>query len=193
MAIALKPDNPVSYFNLGNVINQSGHHAEAAPRFLEAKERWPVGSESWARATAHAFNVLTLVAELAKPEWWNDEGLKALSARIVRAAPNDVAANSIRADVLSGQSRAWEVKPRSATELEEAAAHFDLAAALCAAPVQKSILAGNADWCRNQAEAMRFSTEVAAASPSKAGAAPLLLGIALALALAGAAVAVLVV
>ena len=26
--------------------------------------------------------------EVSKPEWWNDEGLKALSARVVRAAPN---------------------------------------------------------------------------------------------------------
>ena len=25
----------------------------------------------------------------AKPEWWNDEELKALSARVVRAAPDD--------------------------------------------------------------------------------------------------------
>ena len=24
---------------------------------------------------------------MEKPEWWNDEGLKALSARVVRAAP----------------------------------------------------------------------------------------------------------
>ena len=29
---------------------------------------------------------------MAKPEWWNDEGLKALSARVVRAAPDDVKA-----------------------------------------------------------------------------------------------------
>ena len=27
-----------------------------------------------------------------KPEWWNDESLKALSARVVRAAPNDESA-----------------------------------------------------------------------------------------------------
>ena len=32
-----------------------------------------------------AFNVPTAdtCAEVAKPEWWNDEGLKALSARVV--------------------------------------------------------------------------------------------------------------
>jgi hypothetical protein len=49
-----------------------------------------VGSKGWARATAMAFNMLKLeeCAEVAKPEWWSDEGLKALSARVVRAAPN---------------------------------------------------------------------------------------------------------
>ena len=31
--------------------------------------------------------------EVAKPEWWNDEELKALSARVVRAAPNELGAN----------------------------------------------------------------------------------------------------
>ena len=29
-------------------------------------------------------------------EWWNDERLKALSARVVRAAPDDVIANQMR-------------------------------------------------------------------------------------------------
>ena len=155
MAIALKPDDPVSYFNLGNVLNQSGHQVEATQRFLEAKERWSVGSDGWAKATAHAFNVLLHVAEVAKPEWWNEEGLKALSARVVRAAPNEVAANDMRAIVLSGQFRdSWEAGPRSAVELKEAAVYFERAAALCAAPAQKAMLAGNANWCRNHSEAM---------------------------------------
>ena len=50
-----------------------------------------MGSEGWAEATAAAFDMLTqeACAEVAKPEWWNDEGLKALSARVVRAAPDD--------------------------------------------------------------------------------------------------------
>merc|ERR1712127_681428 len=97
-----------------------------AQRFLEAKERFPVGSELWARATADAFDLLRLeeCAEVAKPEWWNGEGLKALSARVVRAAPNDVTANTMRADVLRGVSfGAWEAGPRSAAELKEAATH----------------------------------------------------------------------
>ena len=44
-AIALEPDKPVAYYNLGNALNNSGHYAEAAQRYLEAKERYPVGSE----------------------------------------------------------------------------------------------------------------------------------------------------
>jgi hypothetical protein len=92
--------------------------------------------------------------EVAKPEWWNDEELKALSARVVRAALDDVTAHQMRADVLSGLFAAWEAGPRSAAELKEAATHFDRAAALCPAPAGKASLAGGADWCRSRAEAM---------------------------------------
>ena len=130
---------------------------EAAQRFLEAMERWPVGSEDWAGATAKVFNGLSQneCAEVAKPEWWNDEGLKALSARVVRAAPNDGPANKMRAIVLQGKScGAWQVGPRSAAELKEAAAHWDRSAALSVAPVRKVALSRIAESCRRQAECM---------------------------------------
>jgi hypothetical protein len=129
---------------------------EAAQRYLEAKERYPVGSEMWAQATARAINMLRkeMCAEVAKPEWWNDEGLKALSARVVRAAPDDGSAHQMRAMVLTGQDAAWEAGPRSAAELTEAAAHYDRAAALCPAPAAKAALAGDAALCRRWAEAM---------------------------------------
>ena len=86
---------------------------EAAQRFLEARERWPVGLNDWADATARAFDMLRLeaCAEVAKPEWWNDEGLKALSARVVRAAPDDGPANRMRGIVLRGQCGAWQAGP----------------------------------------------------------------------------------
>ena len=85
-AIALRPDQPMAYYNLGIALNNSGHHVEAAQRFLEAKERFRVGSEMWAPAAERAFNMLIQedCAEVAKPEWWNDKGLKAQSARVVR-------------------------------------------------------------------------------------------------------------
>ena len=149
-AIALRPDRPDAYYNLGAALNNSEHFVEAAQRLLEAKERYPVGSERWAEATAAAFNMLIkqACAEVAKPEWWNDEGLKALSARVMRAAPDDMQPNQMRAAVLSGELAAWEAAPRSAAELMEAAKHVDRAAALCAAPAVKAALARNAAWCR---------------------------------------------
>ena len=129
---------------------------EAAQRFLEAKERYPVGSEDWAEVTAAAFNLLKLerCAEAAKPEWWSDEGLKALSARVIRAAPDDVIAHHMRAEVLCGQLDVWEAGPRSAVELKEAATHFDRAAALCLAPAMKAHFTRKAESCRRQADAM---------------------------------------
>ena len=130
---------------------------EAAQRYLEAKERCSVGSEYWAKATAWAFNMLTqeACAEVAKPEWWNDEGLKALSARGVRDAPDDVQAHQMRAEVLCGQCYgAWEAGPRSAAELKEAATHFERTAALCPAPAGKAELTRRVDSCRSQAGAM---------------------------------------
>ena len=140
------------------MLGNSGHKVEAAQRYLEAEKRYPVGSEDWAKATANAFDMLRLeeCAEVAKPEWWSDEGLKALSARVVRAAPEDAMANRMRATVLYGQLDDWEVGPRSAAELREreAATHFDLAAALNTAPAVKAGLTGAAALCRRQADAM---------------------------------------
>ena len=154
-AIALRPDRPEAYMNLGMVLTSSGHYAEAAQRYLEAKEGLPVGSERWAEATAHAFQMLTQKEcdEVAKPEWWNDEGLKALSARVVRAVPNDVVANSMRAVVLSGAGGAWEAELRSAAELREAATHYERVAALSPAPASKAENASFAGLCRIEAEA----------------------------------------
>ena len=116
-----------------------------------------MGSDGWASATAVAFTMLTQEEcdEVAKPEWWNDEGLKALSARVVRAAPDDGVANQMRAAVLCGIcGGAWEVGPRSAVELMEAATHYDRAAALCPSPMGKADLASLSAPCRSRAEAM---------------------------------------
>eukprot|EP00964_Phaeocystis_antarctica_P096541 scaffold62834_cov69-Phaeocystis_antarctica.AAC.1 len=148
-AITLRPDRPAAYYGLGASLGNSGNDVEAAQRYLEAGERYPVGSGSWAKATARAVDSLRLdvCAEVAKPEWWNDEGLKALSARLVRAAPDDGVANEMRALVLTGQNDAWEEGPRSAAELKEAATHYDRAAALCPAPAMKAELAELADFC----------------------------------------------
>ena len=146
----------MAYFNLGAALNSSGHYVEVVQRLLEAKERHLEGSEGWAHATAEAFDLLRPEEcdEVAKPEWWNDEGLKALSARVLRAAPNEETAFDMRAEVLSGHGGgAWEAGPRSAAELKEAAVCFDRSAAMCGAPVQKARLADLAARCRSGAEA----------------------------------------
>jgi hypothetical protein len=83
----------------------------------------------------------------------------ALSARVVRAAPDDWQAHQMRAIVLSGMDGAWE--ECSAAELREAATHFERAAALHTARL--SPLADNASVCRLQAEVMAV-VEGAAAS-----------------------------
>ena len=139
---------------------------EAAQRFLEAKERMPVGSEDWAVCTAMAFDKLRHkeCAEVAKPEWWNDEALKALSMRVVRAAPNDEGANQMRAIVLSGlNDSAWEAGSRSVAELKEAATHYERTAALCPALVCKAELTRLAVLSRSQAEAKAIGARAAAA------------------------------
>ena len=83
------------------------------------------------------------------------EGLKALSARVVRAAPNEEVAILMRAVVLSGAGGfAWEAGRRSAAELKEAATHYERAAALCPAPAVKAMLAEHAARCRRQAGAI---------------------------------------
>ena len=154
-AIALRPDRPDAFFNLGTALNNSGHVVEVAQRFLEAKERYPVGSRPWGRAAAAAFGALMQKeSDVAKPEWWNDEGLKALSARVIRAAPDEMQAHQMRAYVLSGVSLdCWEAGPRSAAELKAAATHFDRAAALFPAPEVKAHLASQAACCREVAAA----------------------------------------
>ena len=90
--------------------------------------------------------------EVAKPEWWNDEGLKALSARVVRAAPDSMSATQMRALVLRGSCVAWEAGPRSAAELREAATHYERAAALYPSPAAKAGFASAAAECRRQAQ-----------------------------------------
>jgi len=153
-AIALRPDEPEAYFGLGAALANSAHHVEAAQRYLEAKERCPVGSEAWADSTAWAFTMLIQeeCADVAKPEWWNDEGLKALSARVVRTAPDVSEAHQMRAVVLKG-SRAWEAGTRSAAELRQAATHSERAAALHPAPAAKADFTDFAARCRRRAEA----------------------------------------
>ena len=62
-------------------------------------------------------------------------------------------AQEMRVMVLSGLSDAWETGPRSAAELNEAATHFERAAALHPAPAGKANFADAAALCRRDAVA----------------------------------------
>lgn len=88
----------------------------------------------WANCTSAAFDLL-LTREcslLPKPEWWHDGALKAISKTVVRVVDNGHG-HMMRATVLSGQQPAWELSPRSAADLTEAAKHYSLAAKLVSA------------------------------------------------------------
>jgi len=123
--IRQSPDEPAPYFNLANVLARSDHFTEAAPMYLKAMELHEDGTEDWAVAAASAFDLLKSpdCHEVPKPEWWNDEGLKALSARVVSVTPDHHQSCSMRAFVLQGHALAkapWNAGPRTAAEIKEA-------------------------------------------------------------------------
>ena len=141
-AIALDSGPPSAYHNLGCICSNEGRSAEAAHNFLQAATRFSEESWEWAESTALAFgNLLSPEChEVAKPEWWNDEALRALSktvARVASAAEGHhgcrLNGHVMRMKVLSGQYPGWQLGPRSAADLNEAATHAGLAAQLCLA------------------------------------------------------------
>ena len=127
------PDEPSLYHNLAVVLDNTGHYTEAASMFLKVMELCEDGIERWAVSAAAAFGMLKMpdCAEVPKPEWWNDEGLKALSARVAAIAPNYPNALAMRGSVLSGRAiyaPSWNPAPRTAAEIKEAATWFRRAA-----------------------------------------------------------------
>ena len=100
---------------------------EAARRYLKARLGAPSGGlrvlgSGHYSGLRHA-EAIEESGEVAKPEWWNDKELMALSARVARAAPNDGSAIDMRELVLCGQCGAWEAGPRSAAQLKQATTH----------------------------------------------------------------------
>ena len=141
-AIALDPDKPSAYFNLGSICNNEGRSTEAAHNFLHAATLLSEESVEWADSIALAFSHLLSPEccnsnEVAKPEWWNDESLKALSKTVARVAGAEggyqcrINSRLMRMQVLSGHYPAWKLGPRSAADLNEAATHAGFAAQLC--------------------------------------------------------------
>ena len=137
-AIALNPRQPSAYFNLGILCSNERRSVDAAHNFLDASTRFSEGSADWASSTAMAFDHLLSpeCKEVAKPEWWNDESLKALSKTVARVAGAEsghqcrLNGHLMRVKVLSGQIPGWQLGPRSAADFNEAATHAGMAAQL---------------------------------------------------------------
>ena len=119
------------YDNLATTLNRSCRYEEAAQCQLNAMELHEEDTEAWAKAAANA--CVSLLAEdlqVRMPEWWNDDGLKALSARVVAAAPDYTNACMVRAGALAALYPSCSFQdhlipgPRTAAELKEAATWF---------------------------------------------------------------------
>ena len=134
------PNKPEPYFNLAVVLQRSNHSAEAAPMYLKAMELHEDGTEDWAVAASGVFDLLKSPAcdEVPKPEWWNDEELKTLSARVVAVAPERPHLCAMRARVLEGDAlykASWNAGPRTAAEIKGAATWYRRAARVSVTPV----------------------------------------------------------
>jgi len=163
------PDRPKPYFNLAAVLQRSNHMVEAAPVLLRAMELFEVGTEDWATSAASAFDMLKDPAchEVPKPEWWNDEALKALSARVVAVAPGTFESCAMRACVLVGDTLTkapWNEAPRTAAEVKEAATWYRRAAKVCTGvPADKLVYEWAAGRCDDVADPLLAKEEVEAA------------------------------
>ena len=133
--IKMKPTDPEPHSHLGMVLFRSHNMPEASQLYLKAMELDHKG-RSWAMTAASAMAVLMMDAccDVPKPEWWSDEGLKALSAEVVAILPDDdyesVNACLVRAQVLAGvvvgaSDTPWpRLEMRTSKELEEAGFWF---------------------------------------------------------------------
>jgi len=138
--IKQRPDAPAPYHNLAAALHGADRIAESAPFYLKAMELYEEGTTDWAESAASAFDLLKLSAcrDAPKPEWWNDEALKALSARVVALAPDQDQPCAMLARVLSGDSRLpRSVGPRAAAEIKEAATWYRRAARVTRIPADK--------------------------------------------------------
>ena len=112
----------------------------AAAACMHAMDRQVSGSREWAISAASAFDCLRReeCRATSYPHWWSDEGIKALSARVLAAIPNGdfyrTDALEMRGRVLSGREAGWEAAERTPAELREASGCFGAAAAVEPSP-----------------------------------------------------------
>jgi len=136
--------------------------------FLKAMELHEDGSKQWAAAAASAFDLLKIreCRDVPKPEWWNDEGLKALSARVVALAPDDPYACNMRAFALVSGTLwhpPWNAEPRTAAEIKEAATWHRCAARVTRSPADKLAYEQLAQFCDEFADPLLAKEEEEAA------------------------------
>ena len=162
--------------NLAAALQRSYRVAEAALMLLMATELFEEGTENWATSAASAFELLKHpdCDEVPKPEWWNDEGLKALSARVVALAPDEAASCNMRARVLCGDALTkarWNAGPRTAAETKEAATWFRRAAMRTRIPAVKLRDDDLARQCEEVADPLLAKEEAEAAEARAAASA----------------------
>jgi len=163
-----RPDEPMPHFNLAIVLDRSDRNVEAAQMFLKGMELHEDGTKEWAEAAATAFNLLKTSEcdEMPKPEWWNDEGLKALSVRLVIVAPDNHQQCAMRARVLSGdalEKAPWNAGPRTAAEIKEAASWYRRAAKASRIPANKQLYEVFGSGCDEFADPLLAEEEAEAA------------------------------
>ena len=136
--------------------------------FLKAMELYKDGTEYWAESAASAFDLLKTNAcrEVSMPEWWNDEALKALSARVVAVAPDHNQSCAMRGRVLQGGAFCeanWNVGPRRAAEIKEAATWYRRAARVAHVPSDELYYEQLARGCDEYADPLLAKEEAEAA------------------------------
>jgi len=171
--IKLRPDLPDPYARLATTLQRSNLFSEACPLFLKAVELTEPDTELWGTLVARAFGALRVEScvEVPRPAWWNDDDLKAISARAVAVSPNDVNVCTMRAHVLiniEAVLSSTSFEPRSAEELKQAAVCYRRAADLTLSS-ECSVLYGSfADACNEEADCMLAEAEAEAAAARKA-------------------------
>jgi len=162
------PDGPAGYHNLAVELTRSCRDDEAAPMYVKAMELEEDGTEHWAVSVAQAFDLLKhpVCDEVPKPEWWNDEALKALSARVVAVAPDGHQECAMRARVLMGHALGkapWNAEPRTAAEIKEAAKWWRRCARVALLPAEKTRCEDFASECDAFADPLLAEEEAEAA------------------------------
>jgi len=162
------PAEPEAYHNLACVLDRSSRLAEAAPMSLKAMELYDDGTKDWAESAGSAFELLKDpdCRDVPKPEWWNDEALKTLSARVVVVAPEKLHPCAMRARVLSGDvlgKAPWNAGPRTAASIKEAATWYRRAARVSLVPTDKLFYEQLASACDESADPLLAKEEAEAA------------------------------